>query len=173
MIWICYEDQSSHTVQDVPVVSKDQSLPTEEQITRALRSSRRTREPMRAPWKRGPSTGEGAAFISLTELKLARMRDLLAITTAGLGLRERWPAMPGAIGLWLWSRPWEGRSGSVSVWDGEEDLTAFLRSPIHLEIMRRYRGMVTVRAVNWASPTGEKSAAWDEAMNRLGQLERS
>jgi len=57
--------------------------------------------------------------------------------------------MPGAVGLWLWSLPFERRSGSVSVWTSEEDLRRFVTLPAHVAIMRRFKKAGRLRSATW------------------------
>src|SRR3954469_12472226 len=65
----------------------------------------------------GPAADpEGDVVVSVTDLSLARWRDVPMAAALGLRLRLGWYAMPGAVGLWLWSIPAQRRSGSVSGW---------------------------------------------------------
>src|SRR3954471_19087092 len=101
----------------------------------------------------GPAADpEGDVVVSVTDLSLARWRDVPTAAALGLRLRLGWYAMPGAVGLWLWSIPGQRRSGSVSVWAGEDDLRRFVGLREHVAIMRRYRDRGIVRAETWAVP---------------------
>jgi hypothetical protein len=66
-------------------------------------------------------------------------------------LRRGWYAMPGAVGLWLWSAPLERRTGSISVWTNEEDLGRFVTLPRHREIMRVHGAHGSLRTAKWTS----------------------
>jgi dimethylaniline monooxygenase (N-oxide forming) len=123
---------------------------------------------LRIPWKAGPGrAAHGPVFISVTELALDRWRDLPRAYLAGLRLRRRWPGMQGAVGLWLWARPLARRAGSVSVWKSEEDLSRFLRSPVHVAIVRRYRRAGTVRSCAWRADRFDPTSAWRRAAHYL------
>jgi hypothetical protein len=74
----------------------------------------------------------------------------------GLRLRQGWFAMPGAVGLWLWTRPWQRRGGSVSVWRDAESLTRFVRLPRHAATIHRFHRRVSVTEKSWTQP-------WDNA----------
>jgi len=102
------------------------------------------------PWIHGPAAGHsGDVVVSVTEFVPARRHDLARAAATGLRLALGWFAMPGAVGLSLWSLPHRTRSGSVSVWVQEEDLRRFVALPLHAEVMRRYRERGTVRSATW------------------------
>ncbi|MDX6650291.1 MAG: hypothetical protein QOJ97_2242 [Solirubrobacteraceae bacterium] len=118
----------------------------------------------RVPWKPGPDAGwDGPVYVSVTDFAVDRARDLPAVWTAGLRLRRAWPRMQGAVGLWLWAIPTQRRGGSVSVWRSEEDLMRFVRSPVHVAIMRANRDKGSLRSENWESPCFAPQTAWAQA----------
>lgn len=93
--------------------------------------------------------GDGPVVVSVTEYSSHRRRDLPGVAYQGIRLREGWYAMPGAIGLWLWSLPAVGRGGSISVWSSAEALEQFIVLPKHVGIMERYRDRGSVRSTTW------------------------
>lgn len=104
-----------------------------------------------SPWVRGPAAGRsGAVVVSVTEFAAAHRRDLPGIARTGLRLALGWYAMPGAVGLSLWSLPHGSRVGSISVWAEDDDLRRFVGLPRHVDVMRRYRERGTVRSATWA-----------------------
>lgn len=121
------------------------------------------------PWRPGPAAdGEGVVVVNLTDFQAHRLRDLPGIYWSGLRLREGWYAMPGAVGLWLWSRPRErGRGGSVSVWRSEADLRRFVALPAHAAVMRRYRTLGRLRSATWQMDRFTVFAARAEARQRI------
>src|SRR3954451_13666652 len=105
-----------------------------------------------SPWTPGPEEpADGRVVVSVTEFAPHRARDVPATVRAGLRMRRGWFAMPGAVGLRLWSHPFGPRSGSISVWTSEEELRRFIRLPAHVAIMRRFRERGTVRSVTWSA----------------------
>ena len=44
-------------------------------------------------------------MVSVTEFLAYRRRELPGVALKGLNMRMGWYAMPGAVGLWLWSLP--------------------------------------------------------------------
>jgi hypothetical protein len=103
-------------------------------------------------WAPGPAIGaDSAVVVSVTDFTAHRIRDLPGIALTGLRLRMGWYAMPGAVGLWLWSVPMQARSGSVSVWTSEDDLRRFVGLPLHVDVMRRNRDRGTLRSTTWTA----------------------
>lgn len=121
----------------------------------------------RVPWKAGPDVGEGAVFVSVTDFHVSRYRDLPAVWLAGLRLRQAWPRVPGATGLWLWAQPAQRRGGAVSVWRSPDDLDAFLRWPPHVEVMRRFRSAGRLESHSWHAPRFDRREVWARARATL------
>jgi hypothetical protein len=127
---------------------------------------------LRTRWIAGPAAGAaGPVLISVTDFRAARRRDLPAIHRAGLRLRRDWPRLTGAVGMWLWAAPWQGRCGSVSVWRDEQALYRFVARPDHVEIMRRYRGRGSIRSTTWTDIRPEPGALWARAWLYLSGIE--
>ena len=112
--------------------------------------------PLLTPWIPGPvEPRDGPVLVSVTEFAAHHRRDLPGVAFRGLHMRMGWYAMPGAVGLWLWSLPASARGGSISVWVSEDDLQRFVSLPHHVEIMQRYRTRGTVRSTTWHANTFE------------------
>jgi hypothetical protein len=132
-------------------------LPTKT-VTEALAVPRLT------PWMPGPmDSRDGPVVVSVTEFLAHRRRELPGVAVEGLRMRMGWYAMPGAIGLWLWSLPASARGGSISVWASEGDLERFINLPRHVDIMRRYGPRGTVRSATWHADTFEPDAVIERA----------
>ncbi|MFF4618858.1 hypothetical protein [Nonomuraea jabiensis] len=83
---------------------------------------------LRSRWTPGPAAGAtGSVLVSVTDFRTGRLRDLPGVYQAGLTLRRAWPDLPGAVGMWLWTQPLEGRCGSVSIWQDEGSLVPVRR----------------------------------------------
>jgi len=105
---------------------------------------------MCTPCAPGPdAAASGPVVVSVTDFTVARWRHVPGIALTGLRLRMGWYAMPGAVGLWLWSLPAQRRSGSISVWTGEDELRRFVALPEHVAVMRRNRDRGALRATTW------------------------
>lgn len=124
----------------------------------------RTDSPFVIPWTPGPVRAvTGPVVVSVTSLTSDRHWDLAGIAVTGMRLRLGWYAMPGAVGLWLWTLPAAARTGSISIWSSAEDLRRFVGLPLHVDVMRRYRARGTVRATTWT----------EDALDRPEILERA
>ena len=126
---------------------------------------------LRTRWTPGPVTGAtGPVLVSLTDFRAARRLDLPGIYRAGDQLRRNWPQLPGAVGMWLWTAPWQGRCGSVSVWLDEKAMFQFVGRPDHVEIMRRYRDRGSIRSTTWTGTAADLDAIWSHARSQLREL---
>ncbi|MFC7529767.1 hypothetical protein [Actinoplanes sp. GCM10030250] len=126
---------------------------------------------LRTRWIPGPAVTGGPVLISVTDFRADRRRDLPRIYQAGLQLRRDWPLLEGAVGMWLWTAPGQGRCGSVSVWSGETAMYQFVARPDHVRIMRRYRDRGNVRATTWTDPQPDRDAIWSRARLYLSGVE--
>jgi hypothetical protein len=121
-------------------------------------------QPLVTSWMPGPvAPGHDPVVVSVTEYTAQRRRDVPGIAVHGLRMREGWYAMPGAVGLWLWSLPTAGRSGSISVWTDEESLQRFIALPHHVRIMQRYGDRGDVRATTWEAESFDPAATVAQA----------
>jgi hypothetical protein len=114
---------------------------------------------------------EGPVITSLTDFTADRPRDLFTWMKTGVSLRRGWYAMPGAVGLWLWSAPLERRMGSISVWTNEDDLERFVMLPRHREIMRVHAEHGSLRTAKWSSERFVKPEILREARRRIAAPE--
>ncbi|WP_083164765.1 hypothetical protein [Mycobacterium aquaticum] len=116
-------------------------------------------QPLVTSWMPGPvDPADNPVIVSVTEYTTRHRRDMPGIAVKGLRMREGWYAMPGAIGLWLWSMPTSGRTGSISVWTDEEALQRFVTLPHHVRIMQSYGNRGEVRATTWQADSFEPEA---------------
>jgi heme-degrading monooxygenase HmoA len=122
-------------------------------------------------WRNGPrQDASGPVFVSVTDFVADRWRDLPRIYWEALRLRSGWPTLPGAVGLCLWTKPLQRRSGSVSLWHDEDDVRAFIGTPLHVAIMKRNRGHGTLVATSWTESTAvSRRTVWQRAAARLAR----
>ena len=125
--------------------------------------------PLLTPWMPGPvDPGDAPVVVSVTEFSAHHRRVLPGVAANGLRMRMGWYAMSGAVGMWLWMLPINGRGGSISVWASEEDLERFVTLPHHIEIMRRYGDRGSVRSTMWTADRFERGVILDRARNWIG-----
>jgi hypothetical protein len=123
--------------------------------------------PVLTPWMPGPVNPlDKPVVVSVTEFSADHRRDLPGVLLKGLRMRLGWYAMPGAVGLWLWSLPAKAVGGAISVWANEDELERFIGLPHHVDIMQRYGNRGTVRSTKWRAdkfePHGvvERARSW-------------
>lgn len=122
-------------------------------------------------WKPGSEPEwAGSAFISVTDFRIARWRDLPSAWLEGVRLRRTWPGREGAVGLWLWALPWARCSGSVSVWRSEDDLRRFVGSARHRQTMQRFRPAGEVTSAGWTVTRFEPDRTWSQAASWLAEM---
>jgi hypothetical protein len=128
----------------------NQSYGQAERVQRTNTAATALAVPVLTPWMPGPVNPlDRPVVVSVTEFAADHLRDLPGVVLKGLRLRMGWYAMPGAVGLWLWSLPARAIGGSISVWLGQEDLERFIGLPHHVGIMQRYGPRGTVRSTKW------------------------
>jgi heme-degrading monooxygenase HmoA len=116
---------------------------------------------VRTPWQAGGASGEGPVLVSFTHFTPDRRREWAGIARSGLRLRRSWPQMDGAVGMWMWAEATLSHGGgSVSIWESEEALMAFVLWTPHVEIMRRYRHRGSILATTWEQPSADCAEAW-------------
>jgi hypothetical protein len=122
---------------------------------------------VKLPWKRG-TAADAPAVVAVTRTDFARYRDMPSAMVAALRLRRALPHTSGAIGLALAvEASWRRRSWSISAWSTDAELQAFIHSPEHLAIVRRFGHRVTVHGETWAVPQFALREAWREAAHRF------
>ena len=122
--------------------------------------------PVLTPWIPGPEHRnhiDAPVTVSVTEFHAGRHRVMPAVTAQGLRMGMGWYAMPGAVGLRLWSLAGTRRGGSISVWRSDDDLERFINLPHHVDIMRRYGNRGTVRSAKWTMEKFDPAALEEQA----------
>jgi hypothetical protein len=120
-----------------------------------------------AVWTDGSqSAAPGPVLVSVTDFLIPSARDRIGAWARGPDMRRLCASMPGALGFWLWVKPLRRRSGSVSIWRGEDELRRFVAWPSHVEIMRRYRDAGEVTATTWWAERFDAAQIWTTAEPR-------
>jgi hypothetical protein len=112
-------------------------------------------------WLPGPSAGtQSPVVVSFTDFHSHSDEDWQQIAQLGMKLADSWPIMGGAVGLWLWGKPAERRGGSLSIWDSKADLHRFIRWPVHIAIMKNWRGRIQVQSASWDGDRFAPAQVW-------------
>lgn len=120
------------------------------------------------PWTAGPCEGtQNPVVLSFTDFRAGSEEDQQRIFETGLKLRESWPVIQGAVGLWLWAKPAELRGGSLSVWEAQDDLRRFIRWPVHVAIMREWKDRIRVVADSWEAERFVAADVWARAEGEM------
>jgi hypothetical protein len=106
-------------------------------------------------------------FVSVTDFRVHKLRDIPSVAAAGARLRRGWPQLPGAVGLWTWIDLPQRRVGSVSVWTSEADLSRFLGSPEHVAIMKKFRARMAGSSTAWRADRFTRADIWRRAKSRI------
>ena len=106
-------------------------------------------------------------LVTITDFTSTNPLDLPGIARSGLRLRRLWPALDGAVGMWLWAMPLHRRTGSVSVWTDRDALHGFVGLAEHVAIMRRYRDRGEIRTSSWEHEHAHPGAIWHHALHQL------
>jgi hypothetical protein len=89
-------------------------------------------------WSAGPPPND-RGVVYVTELHLARLRDVPAFFRTSMAIRSQVRRSAGARALVLNARPLARRFTTVSWWDDEAAVRAFVRTDPHKASMRRWR----------------------------------
>jgi heme-degrading monooxygenase HmoA len=89
------------------------------------------------PWT-SREVGSGPGVVYVTHLHLRRLRDVPAFFRTSLAIRRQTMRSPGARSLRLRAQPLARRFTTVSWWDDEAAVRAFVRADPHRTAMRRW-----------------------------------
>ncbi len=89
------------------------------------------------PWK-ADRVGDGPGVVMVTQLHLRRFRDIPAFLRDSLAIRRQTMRSPGARSLFLRARPLARHFTTVSWWDDQAAVRAFVRTDPHRSAMDRW-----------------------------------
>jgi hypothetical protein len=121
------------------------------------------------PWKSFASADpEHDYLILLTTLPVRRLSKLPRFLGYTRRIQKQLDDRPaGLIGYSLLAKPLRSRYWTLSAWEDEQALRAFIRQPPHVDAMRDLpqvlAGFTTVR---WTVPGAQLPPDWDDAMAR-------
>jgi len=119
-------------------------------------------------WQPGPEAAtDGPVVVSLTDFTMHSLRSLPGIARTGRRLGLGWYAVPGAVGVHLWTDPLRRRVGSLSVWTDLGAMRRWVGLPLHVATMRRYRSRGSVSSTTWHDASFDREAVVAEATRIL------
>ena len=110
--------------------------------------------------------------VSLTDFTMHSLRSLPGIARTGRRLGLGWYAVPGAVGVHLWTDPLRRKVGSLSVWTDLRAMRRWVGLPLHVATMRRYRNRGSVSSTTWHEERFDREAVLAEARRILDDGQR-
>ena len=104
------------------------------------------------PWT-ADRIGEAPGVVVVTRLHLRRWRDVPAFLRDSLAIRRQTTRSPGARSLMLRARPLARTFTTVSWWDDEAAVRAFVRAEPHRGAMRRWHAQMEDFSNRWLPGT--------------------
>ena len=123
---------------------------------------------LNALWKKGSlEPRAGSVHVSMNDYLVHRIVDIPRVALVGIRLRRSWPETEGALGLWVASFKAGRRQVSISIWRAAEDLRLFVRSPVHLQVMRDFKQAGLLYTNAWTAERFDPELIWRQGMERL------
>lgn len=102
-----------------------------------------------------PDEAAQAAFLELTNGVVAQLMET-----------------PGFLGLSLAFEPSCGFARTLTVWESEEAMFAFVNSGAHVEAMgQTFAVGVTGRVTSWTAPAEEMPPSWEDAIAKIAEVD--
>lgn len=130
------------------------------------------------PWIDGPaadsaSVSSAETVVMASVLGLRRVRDVPGFLVAALRLRRLFAKSPGAIRLSLTAIPLRTTFWTLSQWDSQAEMEAYVRHPTHVDVMRKYSPrMAGSTFTTWTEP-GSVMPSWDRAHAEIADARRA
>jgi quinol monooxygenase YgiN len=133
------------------------------------------------PWTTTESTVEAAgdperdAVVLGSRLELRSLRHVPGFLGAAMKLRKQVLATPGALGVSLIAQPAHKTFWTLSAWVDQTALDAFVATPAHVAVMRRYHERMNgsafttfpVKVGELPEPRSNAKPLWSDAQQRL------
>lgn len=124
---------------------------------------------MKSPWKSNERLDPSRTYVGVaTTLNSRRFRSTPKMFAGAQATAKQMKAAPGCIGFASQARPFKKNYRSISVWESEEALRAFVHSGAHGDLVKSTRAEVeSFRSVHWALDGADGRPTWREGSQRL------
>jgi heme-degrading monooxygenase HmoA len=121
-----------------------------------------------SPWRSlRPADPNREYLVLLSFLPLKRLWRVPSFLIRTTRITRQLERSPGLVGYSLNARPLTGRFWTLSVWDNESALQAFVNAAPHVETIRALiPHMGPTRFVRWTVLGAHLPVRWDEALRR-------
>jgi heme-degrading monooxygenase HmoA len=129
-----------------------------------------------SPWKSYASANSDREYLVLgSYLQLQRFSATFRFVRRAIQVRQQLARAPkGLMGYSLLGRPWARQYWTLSVWEDEAALQAFVAEHPHVDVMSAIAPeMETTRFVRWPVEGSSLPPAWPEVLRRIEDADRS
>ena len=117
-----------------------------------------------------PEQAGDTTLVQVSRLELARRRDVPGFLVAALRIRRHALRTPGCVGLALRAQPFRRTFWTLSAWDDQAAIGAFMRSDGHRAVMVAYRGrMAGSHFHTWTAGEAGRRPSWTDARRRYDE----
>jgi heme-degrading monooxygenase HmoA len=123
-----------------------------------------------SPWKQFEAMEPGREYLVLASfLPLKRMAATPKMLGLASSVRRQLKDTPGVVGYSLDAKVFAKEYFTLSIWDDDAALQAFVQHVPHVEVMSKLAGdMDQTKFVTWTITGADARPTWAEAKQRLG-----
>lgn len=128
---------------------------------------------MRSPWSSIAQLEPDRTYVAVAStLKSRHLRSTPAMFRGARATAEQLQAAPGCIGFASAARPFRKNYRTISLWESEEALRAFVHAGAHGDLVRNTREEVeSFRSVHWTVTGADGRPSWRDGARRLDAAE--
>ena len=124
---------------------------------------------MKSPWKSMNPLEADREYVVLASSIPPLSRSSTGKWFRGaMAVRKQLSGTDGVLGFSLLAQPWRKHYATLSVWENEAALAAFVAAHPHTELMGQLKAeMGQARFVRWTLKGSEGNPSWNDALRRL------
>jgi hypothetical protein len=125
---------------------------------------------MTSPWKRHGTPDAQRTYLALaSSIPAKRVTDAGKMFRGSRQVRKQLAGAQGLIGFSLLARPFKKQYATLSVWESEDALQAFVHENPHEGLMGEIGPLLAAaKFVRWETSGAEAHPSWHDALVRLG-----